>query len=365
MNNNKKFKRIVIKVGTKCLIDKDGIINEDKISKLVDEIANLYFKNKEIILVSSGAIVTGLKLLNLSDAKNLRLKQAVASIGQIELMSIYKRYFEKYKIKIGQVLLTEDDLKNRTRYLNARNTFITLIEDLKIIPIVNENDVVGIEEIIFGDNDILSALVANLVNADLLIILSNVEGFYFQGRLLKEVAKITPEFEKDISDSTDEFGKGGIKSKIKAAKICTHSGITVAIAKSDLPDVLLKIINGENPGTIFYPSEKVLSHRKRWIAYSVVSKGKIYVDKGAKSALVNNGKSLLPGGIIKVEGIFKEGDAVDILDENNNIIGRGIVNYNSEIIEKIKGKRSNEIKNIVGEKYYSEVIHRDNLVIYN
>jgi len=359
----KEFKRIVIKVGTKSLLDSEGNISEEKIYKLVKQICDLYSKGKEVILVTSGAIVTGLKVLKIDEAKNLRLKQAVASIGQIELMAIYKKYFDNYGIKIGQVLLTEDDLKNRERYLNARNTFLTLIEDLKVVPIVNENDVVGIEEIIFGDNDVLSSLVANLIDAQILIILSNVEGFIYEGKVLKEVKKITSQIESYANDAIDEYGKGGMKSKIKAAKICVQAGISVVIAKSDIDNILIKIMNGEEYGTFFYPLEKKISHRKRWIAYSVVPKGKLIIDNGAKNALVNDFKSLLPAGILKVEGEFKKGDIVEILDESYNLIGKGLVNFDNKTIEIIKGKKSNYIKEILGEKFYTEVIHRDNLVI--
>lgn len=366
----KTIKRIVLKIGTKSLINKETeLLDENKVLKLVKDIAYLLEQKKEVVLVSSGAIITGAGILGLKRRPvSIPEKQAVASVGQIGLMQVYKKCFARLGIEIGQILLTEDDLKNRERYLNARNTFITLIENFRVVPVVNENDVVGIEEIVFGDNDVLSALVANLVDADLLVILSDIKGFFLykdQKRIfLKEVKKITYEIERCAGATEDKFGTGGMRSKIKAAKISTHSGIPVIITNSDEKEVLKRIINGEIIGTFFHPSEKGLSQRKRWIAYSVAPRGKIVIDVGAKKALTERGKSLLPSGIIKLEGEFKPGDPVDIIDENDNIIGRGLVNYDSSIVNQIKGKKSEYIKNVVSEKYYPEVIHRDNLVIY-
>lgn len=365
-----RTRRIVVKVGTRSIIDdKNRLLDREKIKKVVTGIAELFKAGKEVILVSSGAIISGTGVLGLTQRpKSIPEKQAVASVGQIALMDIYKEFFEKFHIKIGQVLLTEDDLKDRQRYLNARNTIITLIEDFKVIPIINENDVVGIEEIIFGDNDVLAALVANFINADLLVLLTTIDGFYIlkNGRtmLISEVKKITPEMVKYAGETRDMFGTGGMRSKLQAVKIATRSGIPSVIANSAAKNVLKRIIEGENIGTFFYPTEKGLSQKKRWIAYSVAPKGKLIIDDGAKKALIERGKSLLPSGIIKVEGEFNPGDPVDIVDLNNNVVARGLVNYNNSIIERIKGKRSEIIKSIVGEKYYPEAVHRDNLVVY-
>jgi len=365
-----KSKRIVVKVGTKSLIDdRNRLLDREKIKKIVTEIAELFKASKEIILVSSGAIISGAGILGLKQRpKSIPEKQAVASVGQITLMDTYKEFFEKFDIKIGQVLLTEDDLKDRQRYLNARNTIITLIENFKVIPIINENDVVGIEEIIFGDNDVLAALVANFINADLLVLLTTTDGFCLlkdgKTTILSEVKKITPEIEECAGETEDMFGTGGMKSKLQAVKIATRSGIPSVIANSAEKNVLTRILEGESIGTFFYPTEKGLSQKKRWIAYSVAPKGRLIIDDGAKKALVERGKSLLPSGILKVEGEFKPGDPVDIVDLNNNVVARGLVNYDNTIIEKIKGRRSEFIKSIVGEKYYPEAVHRDNLVVY-
>ncbi len=351
-------------MGTKSLTS-DIKIDPAKIKKLTDEIAELKKQGYEVVLVTSGAISSGIGEMGLkSRPKNIPEKQAAASVGQIVLMTMYNDCFKKHDIKIGQVLLTEKDLKDRKKYLNASNTLVTLIKKYKVIPVVNENDVVGVEEIIFGDNDVLSALIANLIDADLLIMLSDIDGFYHKGGLLKEVKSLTEEILKSAGDKGDRFSTGGMRSKLNAAQICINGGIPVIIANSMKKSILNKIINGEQEGTFFYPSEKGLSHRKRWLAYSVVSKGNIYIDKGARDALVERGKSLLAGGIVKVKGKFEKGDPVDICEEKGSVIGRGLVNFENEVIDRIKGKKTEFIKKLLKEKFYQEVIHRDNLVIF-
>ena len=360
----KNIKRIVIKIGTKSLTSKIKI-DSRKIKKLTGEIAELKKKGYEVVLVTSGAIGSGIGEMGLNTRpRNMPEKQAAASIGQIILMAKYHDCFKKHNVKIGQVLLTESDLKDRQKYLNARNTLVTLIKKYKVLPVVNENDVVGIDEIIFGDNDVLSALIANLIDADLLVLLSDIDGFYHKGELLKEVKCLTEEILQSAGDRGDQFSTGGMKSKLNAAKICLNAGIPVIIASSMKKNILNKIVSGEDEGTFFYPAKKYLSHKKRWLAYSVVSQGKVYIDTGAKDALVHKGKSLLASGVIKVNGKFEKGDPVDVCDEDGNVIGRGLVNYENEVIEKIKGKKTELIKELLKEKFYKEVIHRDNLVIY-
>ncbi len=363
----KNIKRIVIKIGTKSITE-NLIVNLKKVSKIVKELSTLHKKNYEIILVSSGAIASGIGELGLNKRpKDIPDKQAAASIGQITLMSHYYELFKKQNVKISQVLLTESDLKNRVKYLNARNTLLTLITKYKVIPIINENDVVGIEEIIFGDNDVLSALIANLINADLLILLTNTDGFFInengQERLVCDVKESIHELLKHAGHTQDEFSTGGMKSKIQAVKIVTQAGISAIIANSQARNIIEKILQGQNVGTFFCPCDKKLSHKKRWIAFSVAPEGKIYIDQGAREA-IKKGKSLLPSGIIKVEGIFNPGSAVDIFDAQNKIIGRGITNYNKNNLLQIMGKRSGEIKKILPNEFYEEVIHCDNLVIY-
>lgn len=357
-------RRIVIKIGTKSLTH-DIKIDADKIKKISSEIAALKKEKYEIVLVTSGAICCGIGELGLKvRPRNIPEKQAAASVGQIMLMTKYHDYFKSYNIKIGQVLLTESDLKDRKKYLNAKNSLITLIKKYDVIPIVNENDVVGIEEIIFGDNDELSALISNLIDADLLILLTDIEGFYYKGKLMKTVEKLTDELLGEAGEKTDQFSTGGMKSKLNAVRIAINSGIPTIIAKSSEKDILKRIINGEEIGTFFKPFEKGLSQKKRWLAYSVVSHGKIFVDDGAKEALVKRGKSLLPGGIIKAEGRFDKGEPVDVCDSEGNPFARGLINYERQTVEKIKRKKSGEIRSLLKDKFYTEVIHRDNLVIF-
>jgi len=360
----KNIKRIVIKVGTSSLTTNIKI-DPKKIKKLVKEIVKLLKHNYEVLLVTSGATTSGIGTIGLTNKPHLiSEKRAAASIGQTTLMTIYHKMFSKYHIKVGQILLTENDLKQRDRYLNAKDTINTLLKKYKVLPIINENDAVGVEEIIFGDNDVLSALVANLIDADLLIILTNIEGFYKNGNLLKEVPKITEDLFAAAGKENDQFSIGGMKTKLQAAKICVTTGIPVIIASSKEKDILKRILNCEEIGTFFYPYEKPLTSKKRWIAYSVASTGKIIVDDGAKDALINHGKSLLPRGIIKCEGDFKKGDHVDIIDINGNKIGRGKTNYSMEVIEEIKKLKTEQIKQKLKDKFSPEVIHRDNMVIY-
>ncbi|MDD5067240.1 MAG: glutamate 5-kinase [bacterium] len=364
----KKVKRIVIKVGTRSLT-RDLLVDKNKISKLVDGITGLYRKNYEILLVSSGAIASGIGELGLTKKpRDIPEKQASASVGQISLMSHYHDLFRKKHIRVGQVLLTESDLKDRVRYLNARNTLLTLIAKYKVVPVINENDVVGVEEIIFGDNDVLSALIANLVNADLLVMLTDTDGFYVQKDGKKCLLSDVREFSDDLADQAggcgDEFSTGGMRSKLQAARIVTHAGGCAVIANSKEKNILARILSGEKIGTFFCGQEKALSHKKRWIAFSVVPMGKVFIDEGAGEALMKGNKSLLAGGITGVEGEFKQGDPVDICDAGGRVIGRGITNYAVNILDAIKGRRTAEIRKMLNEEFYEEVIHRDNLVIY-
>ncbi len=371
MNNREKIlknvKRVVVKIGTKSLTN-DIELDRKKIKKITDEISHLIKTGYQVSLVSSGAVSAGIGKLKLNrKPKSIPEKQASASIGQINLMYLYNYYFSKNNIIIGQILLTESDLKNRIKYLNITNTLNTLLEEYNALPIINENDVVGIDELIFGDNDELSALIANLVRADLLILLTDTDGFYLNNNgeqvLLKEVKKINQQITASAGGAGSKFSSGGMVSKIKAAKIATHSGIPVVIANSKKKDILLRILNGESEGTLFYPSEKSLSQRKRWLAFSVAPKGDIIIDNGARTAILNKGKSLLPGGIVKVKGKFAKGDPVNILDESNKIIARGLSNFNSIVLNKIKGKKTSEVKKIITNSFYEEVVNRDNLVI--
>jgi len=359
-----KPKRIIVKVGTGILTSKNYRLNKAWMKNLVAQIASLINKNIEVILVTSGAIGAGMGMLGLDSRPRLMpQEQAAAAIGQSQLMKIYDTFFKSHNLISAQILLTREDLSNRKRYLNAKNTLRTLL-NYNAVAIINENDTVSVDEIKFGDNDKLSALVANLMQADLLIILSDVDGLYGSGRrVISLVERIIPEIEKLATASTSKVGTGGMASKVEAAKICSAAGIACIIANGKVPEVLLKILDAENIGTLFLPKKEKLLAKKRWIGFSAEVNGQIFVDEGAKQALISKKKSLLSGGIVKACGNFRTGDIVSILDTRKHEFARGLTNYSSQELAKIKGQRSDQIKNLLGYKYYDEVIHRNNLVI--
>ncbi len=361
-----KAKCIVVKVGSSLLTEKSRL-NLKRMEEIVDQLASLQKENKEIILVTSGAIAGGMGRLGLKKLTTMPQKQAAAAIGQNLLMGIYERLFKKRGCLVAQVLLTSEDIQNRERYLNARNTLLTLL-NYKAIPIVNENDTVAVDEIRFGDNDTLSALVASKVEADLLIILTDTGGLYTtdpkrrEARFIEEVSEITPQLEKMASGSGTLRGTGGMVTKLRAAKIARSSGVAMLIADGRIRNVIKRLLAGERLGTFFLPKERLRS-RKRWIAFGLPLSGKIKIDEGAKEAISKRNKSLLPSGILEVKGRFSVGDGVSIIDEGDREFARGIVSYSSSEIEKIKGKKTQEIEKILGYKDYDEIIHRDNLVI--
>ncbi len=361
-----KVRRIVVKVGSSLLTEKRRL-NLKRMEGIVDQLASLQKEDKEIILVTSGAIACGMGRLGLKRLTTMPQKQAAAAIGQNLLMGIYEKLFKKRGCLVAQVLLTSEDIQNRERYLNARNTFLTLL-DYKAIPIVNENDTVAVDEIKFGDNDTLSALVASKVEADLLIILTDTRGLYTsdpkrkEAKFIEEVSEVTPQLERMASGSGTLRGTGGMVTKLRAAKIARSSGIAMVIADGRVRDVVKRLLAGERLGTLFLPKERLKS-RKRWIAFGLPLSGKIKVDEGAKEAVSKRGKSLLPSGILEVKGEFSIGDGVSIIDEENREFARGIASYSSSEIEKIKGKKTSQIEDVLGYKDYDEIIHRDNLVI--
>lgn len=357
-------RRIVIKIGTSILAP-GAHLEHKRIKELVEQVATLTKKlGMEIILVSSGAIGAGMGILKFKERpKNLPQQQACASVGQSHLMDAYDGFFKPHGLRIGQILLTRDDMEDRRRYLNARNTILTLLK-YNSIPIVNENDTVSVDEIRFGDNDLLSALVSNMVNADLLIILSDVDGLYIRQKSKIDVVKrITPEIERIAEGTTKVSSMGGMSTKIEAAKIVMRSGIPLIIADGTVKDILIRVIRGEKIGTLFVPSRDRISARKRWLAFTSNVKGFLLIDEGAKNALLREHRSLLSSGIVKVGGNFKEGDLISIMDKAKREIGRGLTNYSSDDIGKIKGLRTSRIENVLGWKNYDEVIHRDNMVI--
>jgi glutamate 5-kinase len=362
-----KAHRLVIKVGTSTLTHTTGKLNLFQLEQLVQDIAELKKRDLEVILVSSGAIGAGMGRMGLTERpKTMPEKQALAAIGQGILMHTYETIFGEQGELVAQVLLTKDDIAHRERYLNARNTLLSLLR-MDAIPIINENDTVVVEEIKFGENDTLSALVAGLIDADLLIILSDIDGLYTadprkdsSAYLIPVVEDITEEIEQLAGEAGTKMASGGMATKIQAAKIATNCGIPMIVANGSSKRALQEMVAGNNPGTIFLPRDHKVNTRKGWIAYASKVQGTIWLDAGAITAIVEKGKSLLPSGITRLEGEFQRGDVVCVMGDCG-VIARGIVNYNSDELRKIKGLQCKEISNVLGYKEEDEVIHRDNL----
>lgn len=362
-------KRIVVKVGTSTLTHATGKLNLLRIEKLVRELSDLANQGKDIILVTSGAVGVGVDRLGLKERpKNIPEKQAAAAVGQGILMHTYEKIFGEYGQIVAQVLLTREDSVNRSRYANSRNTLLTLL-GMKVIPIINENDAVAIDELKIGDNDTLSAMVASIVDADLLIILSDVEGLYTsnpmadpQAKLISEVADITSEIENLAGGPGTVRGTGGMHTKIQAAKIAVSSGVAMIIASGAHEGIVRAVVNGDNVGTLFFSKENRLHIRKRWLAFGARVLGSVTVDKGAEKALLG-GSSLLAAGIRAVEGKFEHGNTIRILTAEGRELARGLANYSADDCRKIMGTHTNEIASVLGYKPYDEVIHRDNMVL--
>lgn len=363
------MKRLVVKIGSNLLASAEHGLNINRLHAITKDIAEVIDKDCEVVIVSSGAIAAGLKKLGLKERpKDIKLKQATAAVGQSSLMWAYEKSFGDYGKKVAQVLLTRDDFSDRKRYINSKNTLLTLLS-YGVVPIINENDTVATDEIRFGDNDNLASLVAGLVDAERLIILSDVEGLYSadpkRGRatLIETVDDITPEIEKIAGGTGSIVGTGGMYSKVLAAKKAVNSGITVNIINGKKSGLILSLLKGNQHGTEFKPQKEKLSARKGWIVYGSRARGGIHIDNGAIKALVHGGKSLLPSGIVSISGDFDIGDAVYCIDSNERRIAKGITNYSSSDIEKIKGRKTSEIEKALGYRYSDEVIHRDNLVV--
>jgi glutamate 5-kinase len=366
-----KSRRVVIKVGSAVLTTVEQGLDQNRIEQLASDISSIMSNGREVILVSSGAIAAGLAKLGFKKTKGmpLSLKQAAAAIGQSDLMWVYEKTFAAYGKKVAQILLTREDLSNRMRFLNARNTLQTLL-DYSVIPIINENDTVSVDEIKFGDNDNLSGMVTHLSDADLLVILSDVDGLYTadprldaSASLISLVEKITAEVERGAGDAQTPVGTGGMRSKLMTAKKVGAAGAHMVILNGKKNGNLQALFDGEDVGTLFLPKAEKQESRKYWIAFTVKSRGKLIVDDGGRDALVNRGKSLLPGGIVRVEGSFKVGDCVTCVDIGGNAFARGLVKYSSGQLDRIKGLKTSQIESVLGHKDYDEVIHRDDLVI--
>ena len=363
--------KIVIKIGTRVLTNEDGFLDKNQIMELSKQIIKLRSRGFSVVVVSSGSIGAGISALGRQKRPNILPElQAAAAIGQGKLIEVYNECFEKHGYHAAQLLLTRQDFEDRQRYLNACNTLHSLLS-FKTIPIINENDTISVDEITFGDNDILSALVTNLLRADLLILLSSVDGLYTTPptsgkncRVLSVVDSISDDIKKLAFKQKTKEGVGGMESKLEAANIATGSGEAVIIANGRQSGVLSKIMNYDNVGTLFIPYNKKITSRKRWIGFTVRPKGRIYIDEGALSALQKKGKSLLPSGVVKIDGKFIKGDVVSIVDvDNNKEIARGLMNYSDDEVRKVKGLRTSLIKKTLGSKPYDEIIHRDNIVL--
>ncbi len=362
-------RRVVIKVGSSVLSSPEGI-QQASVTRLVQDLATLRKTGKEVILVTSGAISSGMSRLGMKTRpKTIPGKQAAAAVGQIALMTLYERNFSQHDVRVAQILLTHDDLANRRRYLNAKHTMLTLL-GAKILPIVNENDTVAVEEIQFGDNDNLSALVSVLVEADLLVILSDVAGLYDKDPRVHSEARLVSLVEK--LDSTmfaqaggaGTLGRGGMLSKLQAAQKAAFSGIPTIIADGRQRDTLTAVFDlTRDTGTLFLPESDRLTSRKHWIAYTLKPAGELIVDAGASTAICERGRSLLPPGVRAVRGTFSEGECVTCFDDKGHAFARGLVNYSSDALEQIKGTRTSQIERILGYKVSDEVIHRDDLAL--
>lgn len=376
MGNRKKYlkniKKMVIKIGSSSLTSKAGGLDKVSMKRFVNEVSSLIKRGMEVIVVTSGAIAAGLENLNIKKKpEDIILLQAAASIGQVELMRLYSNLFLTSGLKIGQILLTHEDTTRRKQYLNIKNTIKKLIS-LNIVPVINENDSVAVDEIKFGDNDELAALVAILAESDILIILTDIDGMYDKNpriysdaKLISYIDKINEDIEKAAGGIGSTYGIGGMESKIKAAKICSFSGIKTIIANSKRKNILNKIIAGEDVGTFFAPQAvKKVKSIKKWIAFGMKTKGGIVIDRGAEEAVLNKGKSILAVGVVKVDGKFNKGDTLKVFSLDSKLIAKGISNFSSEDIEKIKGKNRDKILSEFDTSMCSEVIHRDRLVVF-
>jgi glutamate 5-kinase len=355
----KKVKRIVVKVGTSLLTNPDNLVNPDKVSAIVSQLTELREKGLQVILITSGAVGLGLGIMGSTVyPKTLSERQALAAMGQSKLMHMYETLFSPAGIRIGQVILTAQDIHSKSRYMNVRNTLLKLLE-FGAIPVVNENDTVSVDEIKFGDNDTLSASAALCVDAGLLVILTDTDGLFDKNpKKFKAAGRISlveriDERIEGLARGTDKATAiGGMETKIKAARVATHAGIPVVIASGCDPGVLQSVLSGEDTGTFFVPSERGLSQNERWIAHSRKKKGGIVIDDGCRDAVLKRGKSILPVGVKAVKGSFEKGDSIRVYDAAGREIGVGLANYGSK-----------EFKDILGQKFKDEIIHQDNFVV--
>ncbi len=367
-----KNKRIVIKIGSKVIASRDRGLDETRLKEIAEELSTLRNQGHELFIVSSGAILCGTEKLGLAKPpQTIPMKQAAAAVGQSRLMWAYEKFFEQSGIKVAQILLTHGDISDRKRFINARNTLMTLQEH-GILPIINENDTVTVSELKMGDNDDLAAQTTHLVDASLLIALSDVDGLYTEDPTLNPqaeriplVEQVTDQIQAIAGDTGKQGGTGGMASKVKMAKNVASYGVTTLIINGKTSGLIQRAFEGEAVGTLFLPQSGRRSSKKQWIAYSLKARGRVWLDAGATEALLKKGRSLLPSGITRVEGSFEVGDAVLCFSPDEKEIAKGLTNYNASEMIQIKGLRSAQIEAKLGYKGMDEVIHRDNLVIVN
>jgi len=362
---------MVVKVGTRVITHPGGRLHEERIAQLAEEIHQVLSTGRRVALVSSGAVGAGMGRLGLSSRpETLAQLQAVAAIGQSHLIEVYERSLRQFGHHAAQILLTAEDIDHRIRYLNARNTILTLFE-YGAVPIINENDTVSVEELqtTFGDNDRLAAMVAHLIQAPLLVLLSDVEGLY-NGDPRQPGTALVPlieQFDENVfdfvRDKSGGLSKGGMASKLRAARQTTAAGGNVIIASGRQPGALRKILAGEPVGTLFLAQGPLITARKRWIGFSAQPRGSLILDPGACQAIRNQGRSLLAIGIIDVMGDFDRGDVVALCEPEGRELARGLTNYSSEEVQKIKGLRTSQIAQVLGQCPYDEVVHRNNMVL--
>jgi glutamate 5-kinase len=366
----REAKRLVVKVGSAVLSKGDIALHQPTLQRICRELVWLRKGGRQVVLVSSGAILAGTGRLGLAERPgSIPLKQAAAAVGQSLLMRHYEEAFAPYGQKLGQLLLTQEDFRLRHRYLNARNTLFTLLH-LEVLPVINENDTVAVEEIRFGDNDQLSALVATLLGADLLVILTDLDGLYTadprkdpDAKLVHEVPRRSTGLHFWADESGTGLGTGGMATKVEAARAAAAAGVPTIIANGLVEGILEQIVRGDAVGTVFQASASRMRSRKRWLAFATGRRGRITVDAGAKQALIRNGKSLLPSGVVSVDGEFEGGEVVSLCDTDGVEFAKGVANYDAEQVKQIKGIRSDQIEDTLGAKPFDEVVHRDNLAI--
>ena len=358
-----RARKLVVKVGSASITGPDGRIDRRAISSLAGQIAAAMAQRRAVVLVSSGAIAAGMGELDLPERpKTMPELQALAAVGQGQLMRAYHDAFARRKLKVAQVLITRGDFEDRARYVNIRNTLTTLL-DMGVVPILNENDAVAVDEIRFGENDVIAAHVANLLSAEVLVLLTNVDGVLKAGRRVPVIHQVDAEARSLAEAAGSRLGSGGMASKIEAASLVTRAGEVAVIARAKAPNVLADLLAGRDVGTIFLPAERKMSSRRRWIGQASRPTGKLTVDAGAARALKKGGKSLLPSGIVGVTGRFGKGATVSVLDPDGQELARGLSNYSAEEVGRIMGLRSDQIAGVLGDKPYDEVIHRNNMTL--